>query len=241
MIKNGEVENNCIRSSPIFMAEKIIQSIKFDDRGLIPAIVQDTGTSEILWLGFMDNASLMKTLQTGQAHFVRSDDSTPVWQLAHRLLDVRVNTDGSSLIIFVEPETAPAQEKRKPTSLLKDFNEAQKPKPSDVAVVDVDSMEFGMALHDLYALIAERKARRPEGSYTTYLFNSGVDKILKKIAEEAGEVIIAAKNRSHRELVSELSDLFYHMLVLMVERDVKLADVHAELKHRASQAPSKNR
>ncbi len=222
------------------MAEKIIQSIKFDDRGLIPAIVQDTTTSEILWLGFMDNASLMKTLQTGQTHFARSDDSPSAWQAAHRLLDVRVNADGDSLTIFIEQET-PMQEKRKPTSLLKDFNEAQKPKPSDVSVVDVDSMEFGIALQDLYALIADRKAKRPEGSYTTYLFNSGVDKILKKIAEESGEVIIAAKNRSHREMVSELSDLFYHMLVLMVERDVKLADVHAELKHRAAQAPSKNK
>ncbi len=222
------------------MAEKVIQSIKFDDRGLIPAIVQDRATSEILWLRFMDNMSLMKTLQTGQAHFVRSDEATPIWQAAHRLLDVRVNLDGGSLTIFIEQESA-TQEKRKPKSLLKDFNEAQKPKPSDVAVVDVDSMEFGIALHDLYALIAERKEKRPEGSYTTYLFNSGVDKILKKIAEESGEVIIAAKNRSHREMVSELSDLFYHMLVLMVERDVKLADVHAELKHRASQAPSKNK
>jgi phosphoribosyl-ATP pyrophosphohydrolase/phosphoribosyl-AMP cyclohydrolase len=239
VIKNGEIKNNFTISSRI-MADKVIQSIKFDERGLIPAIVQDTATSEILWLGFMDNASLLKTLQTGQAHFVTADDSHPRWQAAHRLLDVRVNADGDSITIFIEQETA-TQDKRKPTSLLKDFNEAQKPKSSDVSVVDVDSMEFGIALQDLYALIAERKAKRPEGSYTTYLFNSGVDKILKKIAEESGEVIIAAKNRSHREMVSELSDLFYHMLVLMVERDVRLADVHAELKHRASQAPSKTK
>jgi phosphoribosyl-ATP pyrophosphohydrolase/phosphoribosyl-AMP cyclohydrolase len=238
VIKNGEIKNNFIISSLIFMAEKVIQSIKFDERGLIPAIVQDTATSEILWLGFMDNASLLRTLQTGQAHFVSADEAHPRWQTAHRLLDVRVNADGDSITIFIEQETA-TPEKRKPKSLLKDFNEAQKPAPSDLAVVDVDSLEFGIALQDLYALIAERKAKRPEGSYTTYLFNSGIDKILKKIAEESGEVIIAAKNKSHREMVSELSDLFYHLLVLMVERDIKLADVHAELKHRASQAPSK--
>src|SRR5262249_50318736 len=98
-----------------------------------------------------------------------------------------------------------------------------------------ESMEFGIGLTKLYALIADRKKNRPEGSYTSYLFNSGVDKMLKKIAEESGEVLIAAKNQSPRELVSELSDLFYHLLVLMVESDVKLSDVHNELKNRASQ------
>ncbi|MEW6126765.1 MAG: phosphoribosyl-ATP diphosphatase [Acidobacteriota bacterium] len=222
------------------MTDKIIHSIRFDESGLIPAIVQDIATNEILLLGFMDNASLLKTMQSGQAHFVPRGDVTPALPATHRLMDVRVNLDGGSLTIFIEQES-PTQEKRKPRSLLKDFNDAQKPKPSDVAVVNVDSMEFGLALHDLYNLIADRKVKRPEGSYTTYLFNSGIDKILKKIAEESGEVIIAAKNRSHREIVSELSDLFYHLLVLMVERDIKLTDVHTELKNRASQAPGKSK
>src|SRR5215467_7886055 len=98
---------------------------------------------------------------------------------------------------------------------------------------DAGSNEFGVAINKLYALIADRKAKRPEGSYTTYLFNSGLDKILKKIAEESGEVIIAAKNKSQAEVVSELADLFYHILVLMVERDLKLGDVQEELARRA--------
>ncbi|MBI3650179.1 MAG: phosphoribosyl-ATP diphosphatase [Acidobacteria bacterium] len=219
------------------MADKIIQSMKFDERGLIPAVVQDAASNEVLRLGYMDNASLLKTLQTGQAHFVPSGDA-PIAMPAHKLLDVRVNADGASLTVFIEYESK-STESRKPKSLLKDFSAAQRATPTDVAVVDVASMDFGIALHDLYSLIAERKDKRPEGSYTTYLFNSGLDKILKKIAEEAGEVIIAAKNRSPREIVSELSDLFYHLLVLMVEREIRLADVHNELKHRASQAPKK--
>jgi phosphoribosyl-ATP pyrophosphohydrolase len=98
-------------------------------------------------------------------------------------------------------------------------------------------MEFGLTLHNLYTLIGERKDKRPEGSYTTYLFNSGLDKILKKVAEESGEVIIASKNKAPRELIGELADLFYHLLVLMVERDVKLTDVANELTRRA--APKK--
>jgi phosphoribosyl-AMP cyclohydrolase / phosphoribosyl-ATP pyrophosphohydrolase len=219
------------------MTDTIIQSITFDERGLIPAVVQDAASNEVLLLGFMDNSSLLKTLQTGQAHFVPTGEARlPI--PPHKLSDVRVNADGASLTVFIENETR-VQESRKPRSLLKDFSEAQKPAPSDVAVVNIESMDFGIALHDLYSLIAERKEKRPEGSYTTYLFNSGLDKILKKIAEESGEVIIAAKNRVSRELISELSDLFYHMLVLMVERDVRLGDVHKELKHRASQAPGK--
>jgi phosphoribosyl-AMP cyclohydrolase / phosphoribosyl-ATP pyrophosphohydrolase len=219
------------------MADTIIQSIKFDERGLIPAVVQDAASNEVLLLCYMDNASLLKTLQTGQTHFVPTSDkriSIP----AHKLSDVRVNSDGASLTVFIEHETK-TPEVRKPKSLLKDFSEAQRATPTDVSVVDIESMDFGIALHDLYSLIAERKEKRPEGSYTTYLFNSGLDKILKKIAEESGEVIIAAKNKAVREIISELSDLFYHMLVLMVERDIKLGDVHKELKHRASQAPKK--
>jgi phosphoribosyl-ATP pyrophosphohydrolase/phosphoribosyl-AMP cyclohydrolase len=219
------------------MAEKTIQSIKFDERGLIPAIIQDAANHEVLLLGLMDNHSLLKTLQTGQAHFVAAGDA-PIAIPSHQLVDVRLNADGASLTVFIEYETR-SQEARKPKSLLKDFSEAQRAIPTDVAVVDVESMDFGIALTELYSLIAERKAKRPEGSYTTYLFNSGLDKILKKIAEESGEVIIAAKNRVPRELVAELSDLFYHLLVLMVEREVKLADIHKELKHRASQAPKK--
>jgi phosphoribosyl-ATP pyrophosphohydrolase/phosphoribosyl-AMP cyclohydrolase len=219
------------------MADQIIQSIKFDERGLIPAIVQEVASSEVLLLGFMDNGSLLKSLQTGQAHFVPHGD-TKIAIPPHILSDVRVNADGASLTIFIEYKTKP-HETRKPKSLLKDFGEAQKNAAADVAVIDVESMEFGIALHELYTLIAQRKEQRPEGSYTTYLFNSGLDKILKKIAEESGEVIIAAKNKSPREIVSELSDLFYHLLVLMVEREVRLADVHKELQHRASQAPKK--
>ena len=219
------------------MADTIIQSIRFDERGLIPAIVQDAATNEVLWLGFMDNGSLLKTLQTGRAHFAPADNINGSLHTAHSLIDVRLNPDGTSITVSIAQESA-GREARKPVSLLRDFRAAQKSGASDVAVVDANSMEFGIALHDLYTLIEERRARRPEGSYTTYLFNSGLDKILKKIAEEAGEVIIASKNKSPREIVSELADLFYHLMVLMVDREVKLADVHKELQHRASQAPA---
>ena len=218
------------------MTERPIQNIRFDERGLIPAIVQDAATGEIISFRYMDNGSLLKTLQTGETTFsiVGAGEGGP--QKSLRLIDVRINPDGGSLTVLVErDEAAPAESK--PVSLLSDIKEAQSARGSEVSLVDVGSMEFGLAMNRLYSLITDRRDRRPDGSYTTYLFNSGLDKILKKIAEESGEVIIAAKNRSQREITSELADLYFHLLVLMVERDVTLGDVHRELERRAAQAP----
>ncbi len=217
------------------MTQKIIHNVRFDERGLIPAVIQDATTSDVLGLQYMDSASLARTLQTGQTSFFTIGAAEASGQKVHKLLDVRVNADGKSLTILIEHESKGDEEK--PVSLLRDFQESQKAGSSELSLVDVGSMEFGLSIGKLYALIEERKEQRPEGSYTTYLFNSGLDKILKKIAEESGEVIIASKNRAARELISELADLFFHMLVLMVERDVKLSDVHNELTRRAALAP----
>ena len=209
------------------MTETVIQSVKFDERGLIPAIVQDARTREVVALSYLDNARLAKTLQTGQTTFL-TDSETALNNQPYRLIDVRVSSDGASLIVLVERENG-ASSKRFSSSLLEEKQKAQESNPAEVSLVDVASMEFGLTVHNLYSLIADRNENRPEGSYTTYLFNSGLDKILKKIAEESGEVIIAAKNEAPREIISELADLFYHLLVLMVERDVKLSDVRDEL------------
>ncbi len=107
---------------------------------------------------------------------------------------------------------------------------------SPLSLVNVAAMDLGILFQDLYRLIQERKDQRPEGSYTTYLFDSGLDKILKKVGEEAAETIIAAKNahdsESRKALSSEISDLLYHLLVLMVEREVSLQDILNELSHR---------
>jgi phosphoribosyl-AMP cyclohydrolase / phosphoribosyl-ATP pyrophosphohydrolase len=211
------------------MSETIIQSLRFDERGLIPAIMQDAATSEVVALCYLDSAALANTLQTGQTELGAGDEIGK----RHRLVDVRVNSDGGSLTVLIERDEQAFPEKRA-MSLMKGIEEALKPRTPEVSLVDVGSMEFGLGLNKLYGLILERKENRPEGSYTSYLFNSGLDKILKKIAEESGEVIIAAKNASQREIVSELADLFYHLLVLMADREVKLTDVNGELARRAA-------
>jgi phosphoribosyl-ATP pyrophosphohydrolase/phosphoribosyl-AMP cyclohydrolase len=217
------------------MSDTTIQKVRFDERGLIPAIVQEIGTSDVIGLRYMDNESLLRSLKSGQTYFI--DGNFDEEQKPFRLVDIRVNLDGASLTVMVERAgEAPAE---KPVSLLRDFADSHRHSQSEVALVDPDSMEFGIAVSKLYSLIGQRNEQRPEGSYTSYLFNSGLDKILKKVAEEAGEVIIAAKNRSPNEIVSELADLFYHVLVLMVERDVRLADVQGELERRASSSSKK--
>jgi len=209
----------------------LIHHVKFDERGLIPAIIQDAATLEVVALAYLDNVRLARALQTGETRFL-GDMQSSADLSNYRLLDVRVNADGGSLIVLIERQTGEARE-RETVSLLNESASARR-SSSEVELVDVASMEFGLGLYNLYALIAERKDQRPEGSYTTYLFNSGLDKILKKVAEETGEVIIAAKNKAPREIISELADLFYHLLVLMVERDVKLGEVAGELTRRAA-------
>jgi phosphoribosyl-ATP pyrophosphohydrolase/phosphoribosyl-AMP cyclohydrolase len=210
------------RESFSLMADTIIQNVKFDERGLIPAILQDAATSEIVALCYMDSASLANTLKTGQTDFLTDIDGQTGKRAAHRLLDVRVNTDGGSLTVLIERDDGPPPQKR-PVSLLRGVEDSHRPRSTEVSLVDVGSMEFGLGLNKLYGLIAERKEKRPEGSYTTYLFNSGLDKILK--------------NASQREIVSELADLLYHLIVLMVERDVRFTEINEELTRRASQSP----
>lgn len=219
------------------MSELFIQNIRFDERGLIPAILQDVETREIVALSYLDNARLVKSLQTGHGSFL-TDEGIAAEHESYRLLDVRINSDGASLTVLVERDKGDASESR-PVSLLRDEQKAQKPSQTELSLVDMASMEFGLTIHNLYSLIADRKEKRPEGSYTTYLFNSGLDKILKKIAEESGEVIIAAKNKVSREIIMEMADLFYHLVVLMVERDVKLSEVRDELIRRAAPTDGK--
>jgi phosphoribosyl-ATP pyrophosphohydrolase/phosphoribosyl-AMP cyclohydrolase len=208
----------------------LIHHVKFDERGLIPAIIQDAATLEVVALAYLDNVRLARALQTGETRFL-GDMQSLANMSDYRLLDVRVDADGGSLIVLIERQTGEARERETVSLMNASVNAGRS---SEVELVDVASMEFGLGLYNLYALIAERKDKRPEGSYTTYLFNSGLDKILKKVAEESGEVIIAAKNKVPREIISELADLFYHLLVLMVERDVKLGEVAGELTRRAA-------
>jgi len=265
------------------MSELLIQNLKFDDSGLITAVVQDDDSDEILMVAHMNAESLAKTLQTGETWFW-SRSRRELWHkgatsgATQRVVDLRLDCDGDALLVRVNPngpachtgerscffrgaqdiEAAKPEEPARPkdpketkeTKETKEPKEPKEPKEKDgpilkrvesqVSLVNVAAMDLGIQLQDLFKLIQERKDQRPEGSYTSYLFNSGLDKILKKVGEESAETIIAAKNagddEGRNQLSSEISDLLYHLLVLMVERDVSLYDIAAELSARAGKA-----
>jgi len=231
-----------------------LETIAFDERGLVPAVVQDHATGEVLMLAYMNAESLARTLQTGETWFW-SRSRQELWNKGatsgnrQRVVELRLDCDGDSIVVRVET-SGPACHTGERSCFFRPLA-GEPPAPSrerqivsprealpapQLSVVDMKSMELGILLNDLYTLIRLREAERPEGSYTTYLFNSGLDKILKKIGEEATETVIAAKNASPRELTSEVADLLYHLLVLMVDRGLGLADICRELAGRAGRA-----
>jgi phosphoribosyl-AMP cyclohydrolase / phosphoribosyl-ATP pyrophosphohydrolase len=183
---------------------------------LIPAIVRDARTGAVLTLAYMNEESLAKTRETGQTWFW-SRSRQELWHKGatsgntQRVVHIAEDCDRDALVVTVEP-SGPACHTG-----------------SDSCFADVPPLP----LDRLMSVLQSRHAERPPGSYTTYLFNEGRDKILKKIGEEATEVVIAAKGQSRERLVSEIADLVYHLSVLLVDEGIDWHDVHAELESRA--------
>jgi phosphoribosyl-ATP pyrophosphohydrolase/phosphoribosyl-AMP cyclohydrolase len=190
--------------------------LKFDERGLIPAIVQDASTREVLTLAYMNRESLERTIVTGETWFW-SRSRNELWHKGEtsgntqQVVDLVADCDGDAIVVLVKP-AGPACH----TGARSCFDL----KPNE---------DLGGLLARLFTLIQSRERDRPEGSYTTYLFDKGLDKILKKVGEESAETIIAAKNEDPEPLVSEVSDLIYHVLVLLVARGVSLDQIRDEL------------
>jgi phosphoribosyl-ATP pyrophosphohydrolase/phosphoribosyl-AMP cyclohydrolase len=216
-----------------------VEDLKFDVQGLIPAVVQDARTREVLTLAYMNEESLRRTLEEGETWFW-SRSRSELWHKGEtsgntqRVRRVIADCDRDALTILVEPR-GPACHTGARSCFhhgIEDGKRAEADKPVDEA----ESRNLGALLERLYALIESRRVERPEGSYTTYLFNEGLDKILKKVGEEAAETIIAAKNDEPSKLVAEVSDLIYHLLVLMAERGLALEDVAKELAGRGPRA-----
>ncbi|WP_445613064.1 bifunctional phosphoribosyl-AMP cyclohydrolase/phosphoribosyl-ATP diphosphatase HisIE [Geobacillus sp. YF-1] len=207
--------------------------IRFDDNGLVPAIVQDAQSKEVLMLAYMNKESLEKTLATGETWFY-SRSRQALWHKGatsgnvQRVVDIRYDCDADTLLVLVEP-AGPACHTGTYSCFSRTLDGAARTPAADRFAI----------LHELEQIIAQRDAERPEGAYTTYLFEKGVDKILKKVGEEAAEVIIAAKNRSHEELKWEAADLLYHLLVLLREQKLPLDAVLETLAERHAQKTSK--
>jgi phosphoribosyl-ATP pyrophosphohydrolase/phosphoribosyl-AMP cyclohydrolase len=206
-----------------------IEEIKFDERGLVPVVVQDANTQQVLTLAYMNAESLKRTLETNETWFWSRSRST-LWHKGEtsgnkqRVIDILLDCDSDALTVLVKPN-GPACHTGEQSCFHNALREAG---TFNESVTDRKS-DLGVVLIDLYALVESRKRNRPKGSYSTYLFDQGLDKILKKLGEEASETIIAAKNQDPEALVAETSDLLYHLIVLMVERGLTLDQIRDEL------------
>lgn len=214
--------------------EQVVEHIRWQD-GLVPAIVQDATTNEVLMMAYMNRESLKLSLESGETWFW-SRSRQELWHKGatsgnvQKITSIKYDCDGDTLLVEVKPN-GPACHTGEVTCFHNEIVGLPQQTNGENAAASPASGRFDV-LAELESVIAERERERPEGAYTTYLFDKGVDKILKKIGEEASETIIAAKNKDNEELRLEVSDLLYHLLVLLQERKLPLDDIMSELSRR---------
>lgn len=199
-----------------------ISELKFDEKGLIPAVVVDSITKQVLTVAYMNRESLEVSMEKGLTCFW-SRSREKLWLKGEtsgnyqHIVSITADCDNDALVVVVEKD-GPACHTGSESCFTK-------------TVWQSDTLQE-FSLRGLYSLLEERKNTMPEGSYTSYLFEKGIDKILKKVGEECTEVIIAGKADDKKETVYELADLAYHAMVLMVQMGISVEDVHRELASR---------
>ncbi len=199
-----------------------IKDLKFDEKGLIPAVVVDAITKKVLTVAYMNAESLKISMEEGYTCFW-SRSRKCLWRKGEtsgnkqKIVNITADCDRDALTVLVE-KTGPACHLGTDSC----FN--------DLVYESEETSEF--SLESLMKVIEGRKIEKKEGSYTTYLFEKGIDKILKKVGEECTEVIIAGKADDKAETIYEISDLVYHVMVLMIEMGISLEDIHKELASR---------
>ena len=209
--------------------EKWIEELKFDEKGLIPAVVQNRTTKEVLMVAYMNKDAAEQTVKTGKATFW-SRSRNKLWVKGETsgnfmyVKDIRVDCDADCLLVEVDPAGAACHTGNRSCF----YRKAE----SGVLVEDTDCDSVADAVAVEQATIIDRKNNPEDGSYTNYLFDKGEDKILKKVGEEAAEVVIAGKNRSKEEIAYETADLMYHLTVMLVDNGMTWEDIYAEIKRR---------
>ena len=199
-----------------------IEDLKFDEKGLIPAVVVDTYSKKVLTVAYMNKESLQISMNEGRTCFW-SRSRQELWRKGdtsgnvQHIVSITADCDRDALTVEVVKE-GPACHLGTESCF------------SDLVYVNPAYNQFSM--DNLFEMLEGRKANMPEGSYTTYLFEKGIDKILKKIGEECTEVIIASKAEDRAETIYEIADLAYHVMVMMVEQGISLEDVRKELASR---------
>ena len=199
-----------------------IEKLKFDENGLIPAVVVDSITKKVLTVAYMNKESLQISMEKGLTCFY-SRSRKELWLKGEtsgnyqHIVSITADCDYDALTVVVEKD-GPACHLNTDSCFTNTVYQSE------------DKHEF--TLQGLYDLLVGRQKDKPEGSYTTYLFEKGIDKILKKVGEECTEVIIAGKADDKKETIYEIADLAYHVMVLMVQMGISVEDIHRELASR---------
>lgn len=208
---------------------EFINELKFNAHGLIPAVVQNIETKEVLMVAYMNADTLKQTLETGRATFW-SRSRKEVWVKGDTsgnymyVKEIRVDCDADCLVLLVNP-AGPACHTGNRSCFFR--------KVEDGKLVKDDTVpERNDIFEREQAVVIDRKKNPEDGSYTNYLFDKGEDKILKKVGEEAAEVVIAGKNRDKGEISYEVSDLIYHLTVMLVDNDMTWDDIYKEMERR---------
>jgi len=210
-----------------------LENLKFDEKGLIPAIVQDVNTKDVLMMAYVNEESLQKTLETGNTWFF-SRSRQKLWMKGETsgnvqlVKEIKYDCDNDTLLILVEP-AGPACHTGDKTCF---HRQLEAPIKKSEEIEEVKSAIEGPILTQLYEVIAERRDEMPEGSYTSELFEAGLGKIAAKISEETTEVLEASFEKDKKEIIWEAADLIYHLLVLLAYKEVDFKEVEAELQRR---------
>lgn len=219
-----------------------IDDLKYDDQGLIPAVVQQAGTGEVLMVAYMNAESLTKTVETGYTWFW-SRSRQKYWQKGESsghvqaVREIRYDCDADCLLVTVDqvgPGACHTGERSCFYRVLEGVSPAEVDGAPAAPAADAarEPLALGSVLTDLFGVLEQRKRDLPEGSYTARLLSGPQDSLLKKIAEESGEVIMAAKDGDRDHLRYEIGDLVYHLLVVMTREGLTLEDLAAELDSR---------
>ena len=200
-----------------------INTLKFDENGLIPAVVVDSITKKVLTVAYMNKESLAISMEKGLTCFW-SRSRQELWRKGEtsgnvqHIVSITADCDKDALVIMVNKE-GPACHLGTDSCF-------------ENLLFENDEQPSAFSLEGLMKMLIERKVEKKEGSYTSYLFEKGIDKILKKVGEESTEVIVAGKGNDKKETIYEIADLIYHLMVLMIEMDISLEDIHNELASR---------
>lgn len=207
-----------------------LDNIKYDEKGLVPVIVQDSQSGQVIMFAFANRESLQKTTETGKMHYW-SRSRGKLWMKGEEsgntqsVKSLHIDCDNDAILAVVEQKGVACH-----TGQMTCFYRSSD--NNELSAPSFGEETQGKSLKDVYGIIEDRKRNRKEGSYVGGLFDKGIDKILKKVAEEAGEVVIASKNGSKEEIIYETADLWFHSLITLSYADISPEEIYSELGRR---------